>query len=428
MKSGLRILVVGSGGREHALVWKLKESPRTERIFCAPGNAGIAQQAECVSIPGSDLSGLADFAEREEIGLTVVGPEMPLAEGIVDAFQERGLRIFGPSRAAALLETSKIWCKQTLSKHNIPTGCFAAFDDVTDALTYAETQEPPLVVKADGLAAGKGVTVAATFEEAQTAIKAAMVAGTFGDSGRRVLIEEYLEGPEVSVMALADGENLLRLPASQDHKPIFDGDKGPNTGGMGCYSPVPLLSDDLAEQAMETIMRPTMAAMAAEGRPYVGCLYGGLILTDEGLKALEFNCRFGDPESQVVLPRLGGDLVDLLEAALDGQLGDGELPSDRGAAVCVVMASGGYPGEYQTGKLIHGLDSLESTRDVVVFHAATTKTDEGLVTSGGRVLGVTGLGDTLPEAIDAAYGAVDQIGFDGAYWRRDIGRRAGEVG
>jgi phosphoribosylamine--glycine ligase len=424
MNSRLRILVVGSGGREHALVWKLAQSPRAERIFCAPGNAGIAQQAECVDISVLDLAGLADFAAQEKIDLTVAGPEAPLAAGIVDVFRERGLRIFGPNRGAALLESSKVWCKQTLSKYDVPTGYFAAFDSVEDALSYLETQEPPVVVKADGLAAGKGVTVARTLEQAQEAVRQAMVQGAFGDAGRRVVIEEYLVGPEVSVEAISDGRNLYALPSAQDHKPIFDNDEGPNTGGMGCYSPVPMLTDDLFEEAMERIMRPAVRAMAEEGRPYVGCLYGGLILSDEGLKVLEFNCRFGDPESQVVLPRIGGDLVDLLEAAMDGSLPDDEMPTDRGAAVCVVMASGGYPGQYDTGKLIRGLDSVASLEDVIVFHAATKKTDEGLVTSGGRVLGVTGLGDSPAEAIDTAYRAVEQIGFDGAHWRRDIGGRA----
>ena len=424
MNSRLRILVVGSGGREHALAWKLAQSSRAEHVFCAPGNAGIAQHAECVPISSSDLTGLADFAERESVGLTVVGPEVPLSEGIIDVFEKRDLRVFGPNRAAALLESSKVWCKQTLSKYDIPTGYFAAFGDVEDALSYLETQEPPLVVKADGLAAGKGVTVAHTMEQAQEAVRQAMVEGAFGESGRRVVIEEYLVGPEVSVEAISDGENLYALPSAQDHKPVFDGDKGPNTGGMGCYSPVPVLTDDLFEEAMERIMRPTVHAMAEEGRPYVGCLYGGLILTDEGLKALEFNCRFGDPESQVVLPRLGGDLVDSLEAALDGSLPDGEAPTGRGAAVCVVMASGGYPGQYDTGKLIRGLNSAAAMEDVVVFHAATKQTDEGLVTSGGRVLGVTGLGDSLPDAIATAYRAADQISFDGAHSRRDIGGRA----
>ena len=423
MNSRLRILVVGSGGREHALVWKLAQSRRVQQIFCAPGNAGIARQAQCAEISSSDLSGLASLAERERIDLTVVGPELPLSQGIVDLFQERGLRVFGPSRSAALLESSKAWCKQTLSKYNIPSGYFATFDDVDDALSYLETQEPPVVVKADGLAAGKGVTIAHTAEEARQAVRESMARGAFGEAGQRIVIEEYLTGQEVSVEAISDGKNLYPLPAAQDHKPVFDNDEGPNTGGMGCYSPVPMLTNDLFEEAMEKIMRPTVAAMAEEGRPYVGCLYGGLILTDEGLQVLEFNCRFGDPEAQVIFPTMKGDLVDLLEAAVQGELPE---PQDgqNGAAVCVVMASGGYPGEYDTGKLIHGLDSVDAMPEVAVFHAATKETDEGLVTSGGRVLGVTGLGDSLSEAIETAYRAVGEIKFEDAHWRRDIGRRA----
>ncbi len=424
MTSRLRILVVGSGGREHALAWKLAQSPRAEKVYCAPGNGGIAQVAECVEIPVSDAAGLADFAEREGIGLTVVGPEAPLADGIVDIFQERGLRAFGPSGRAAVLESSKIWCKQTLSKYGIPSGTFAAFDEVEDTLAYVELQEPPIVVKADGLAAGKGVTVAGTTEEAKEAVRAAMIEGVFGDSGRRVMVEEYLAGQEVTVMALSDGENLFPLPASQDHKPVFDGDEGPNTGGMGCYSPVPMLTDDLFREAMDTIMRPAVKAMAGEGRPYVGCLYGGLILTDEGLKVIEFNCRFGDPEAQVVLPRIQGDLVDLLEAAIDGHLPSAPEADEAQAAVCVVMASGGYPGKYQTGKVISGLEAVEGKPDVLVFHAGTKRTGEGLVTVGGRILGVTGMGDTLDDAIETAYRAVDEISFEGAHCRRDIGRRA----
>jgi phosphoribosylamine--glycine ligase len=424
MTGRLRILVVGSGGREHALVWKLAQSPRAEKIFCAPGNAGIARQAECVPVSASDLPALAEFAEREKIDLTVVGPELPLANGIVDAFQERGLRAFGPTRAAALLESSKIWCKQLLSQHGIPTGAFVPFDDYEQAVSYVEVQDPPIVVKADSLAAGKGVTVARSLEEAKAALHAAMVDGVFGEAGRRVIVEEFLSGQEVSVEAICDGENLYPLAAAQDHKPVFDNDEGPNTGGMGCYSPVPLLTDDLFEEAMETIMRPTVAAMREEGRPYVGCLYGGLILTDEGLQVLEFNCRFGDPESQVVLPRLEADLADVLEAAIAGQLPDQSGNRGKGAAVCVVMASGGYPGEYETGKLIRGLEELEGAPDVVVFHAATKATDEGLITAGGRVLGVTGLGDDLPQAIETAYRAVESIEFEGAHFRRDIGRRS----
>jgi phosphoribosylamine--glycine ligase len=423
MSSRLRILVVGSGGREHALVWKLAQSPRAERVYCAPGNPGIQQQAECVPIPVSDLAALAQFAEQQKIDLTVVGPEAPLAAGIVDEFRPRGLRIFGPDRSSALLEGSKIWSKQLLTKYGIPTGYFVPLDEAEEALSYVEVLEPPIVVKADGLAAGKGVTIAQTVAEAKAAITAAMVEGVFGGAGKRVIIEEYLSGPEVSVEALCDGEHLYELPAAQDHKRIFDNDEGPNTGGMGCYSPVPALTPELYEVVMETIMRPTVRAMAAEGRPYVGCLYGGLVLTETGPQVLEFNCRFGDPETQVVLPNLKADLVDLLEAAVEGALPNA-APGEQGAAVCVVMASGGYPGEYETGKLIHGLDGDAKRSDAIVFHAGTRKTEQGVVTAGGRVLGVTGLGSALPAAIDAAYGAVSQISFEGAHYRRDIGRRA----
>ena len=428
MSKQLRLLVVGSGGREHALVWKLAQSPRAARVFCAPGNAGIAEQATCLPIPASDFGALADFAEAEHVDLTVVGPEQPLADGIVDVFRARGLRIFGPDRRAALIESSKIWCKELLAKYEIPSGCFVSFTEPEDAVTYARDQSLPIVVKADGLAAGKGVTIAHSHEEAETAIRGAMLRGAFGEAGRRVLIEEYLQGPEVSVLAISDGRRLYALPPAQDHKRVFDNDQGPNTGGMGAYSPVPLMGEELYEEAMETVLRPTIRAMAAEGRPYVGCLYAGLILTSEGLKALEFNCRFGDPESQVMLPRVKADLVDLLEAAAEGSLPEECRPSSGPAAVCVVMASGGYPGEYETGTAIRGLDLAAGRPEVVVFHAATKRTDEGLVTAGGRVLGVTGLGEGLPQAIETAYQAVGQIKFDGAHWRNDIGQRALQEG
>ena len=424
MKSRLRILVVGSGGREHTLVWKLAQSPRAEKIYCAPGNAGIARQAECVPISVLDATALADFAAEQKIDLTVVGPEAPLAAGVVDVFKERGLRVFGPERKAAVLESSKVWSKSFFARHDLPTGFFASFDVAADAIGYLDTQTYPVAVKADGLAAGKGVTIAQTREDAVEAITDSLVRGAFGESGRWVVIEEFLEGPEVSMMAISDGEHLYALPVSQDHKRIFDDDKGPNTGGMGCYSPVPIFSEEMYQHTLEDIMKPTIRAMASEERPFVGCLYAGLVLTSEGPKLLEYNCRFGDPESQVVLPRLDADLVDLLEAAVEGRLPEAVGPVSSGAAVCVVMASGGYPGEYETGKLMHGLEKLDGRDDVVVFHAASKETDEGLVTSGGRVLGVTGLGDSLPAAMDAAYGAVERIGFEGAHWRRDIGRRA----
>jgi len=425
MTSKLKILVIGSGGREHALVWKLAQSPRAGTIYCAPGNAGIAQQATCVPIPATDLGELAGFAEREGIDLTVVGPEQPLAAGIVDLFQERGLKAFGPTRRAALLESSKVWSKDFFARHDLPTGFFGTFDTAEDAIAYLDTQSYPVAVKADGLAAGKGVTLARTREEAVEAIMDSLVRGVFGESGRWVVIEEFLVGQEVSMMALSDGEHLYALPASQDHKQVCDGDQGPNTGGMGCYSPVPIFPEELYQHTLEGILQTTIRAMAAERRPFVGCLYAGLVLTEEGPKLLEYNGRFGDPETQVVLPRLEADLVDLLEAAVEGRLPEAVAPTSSGAAACVVMASGGYPGEYETGKLIDGLGAAAKMEDVIVFHAATKETDEGLVTSGGRVLGVTGLADTLPGAIETAYRGVAVISFERAHWRTDIGRRGG---
>jgi len=424
MNSRLRILVVGSGGREHALVWKLAQSPRAAKIYCAPGNAGIAQHAECVPISVLDVTALADFAAEQKIDLTVVGPEAPLAAGVVDVFKERGLRVFGPERKAAVLESSKVWSKGFFARHDLPTGFFASFDVADDAIAYLDTQTYPVAVKADGLAAGKGVTIAQTREQAVEAITDSLVRGAFGESGHRVVIEEFLEGPEVSMMAISDGTHLYALPASQDHKRIFDNDEGPNTGGMGCYSPVPIFPEEMYQNTLENILKPTIAAMATEERPFVGCLYAGLVLTSEGPKLLEYNCRFGDPEAQVVLPRLDADLVELLDAAVDGRLPDLVAAASTGAAVCVAMASGGYPGEYETGKLIDGLEKLAGRDDVVVFHAATKQTDEGLVTSGGRVLGVTGLGESLPKALETAYAAVGEIQFEGAHWRRDIGGRA----
>ncbi|MBN1461576.1 MAG: phosphoribosylamine--glycine ligase [Armatimonadetes bacterium] len=424
MSSQLRILVIGSGAREHALVWKLAQSPRAEKVYCAPGNAGIAAQAECVPISVMDLEALAAFAQEHEIGLTVVGPEAPLAAGIVDVFQERGLNVFGPTRRAAVLESSKAWSKGFFARHDLPTGCFATFDVAADAIGYLDTQTFPVAVKADGLAAGKGVTIAQTREEAEAAITDSLVRGVFGESGQRVVIEEFLEGPEVSMMAISDGHHLCALPASQDHKRVFDDDQGPNTGGMGCYSPVPIFSDEMYQDTLEHILKRTISAMAKEERPFVGCLYAGLVLTSEGPKLLEYNCRFGDPESQVVLPRLDVDLVEVLESAVEGRLEDTVAPASAGAAACVVMASGGYPGQYDTGKLVHGLEAVEQSDHTVVFHAATKATDEGLVTSGGRVLGVTGLGQSLPEALERAYAGVEKIQFEGAHFRRDIGRRA----
>jgi phosphoribosylamine--glycine ligase len=434
----VNVLVVGSGGREHALVWKIAQSPRVSKVFCAPGNAGIANQlvlrsevsplhraaAECVPIDVMDIAGLADFAQKESVGLTVVGPEAPLVAGITDEFRRRGLRIFGPSKAAAAIEGSKVFAKTLMARHGIPTGAFEVFDDYHRALSYLRAQTPPIVVKADGLAAGKGVTVAHTLDEAEAALRAIMVEHAFGDAGRQVIVEECLSGPEVSLMVFADGEDLIPMAPSQDHKPIFDGDQGPNTGGMGCYSPVPAMDGTLFEEALERIMRPALRAMAAQGCPYSGVLYGGLIMTERGLQMLEFNARFGDPESQAVLPRMKGDLVAILEAAADGRLSTVSCGWSNQAAVCVVMASGGYPGDYEKGKEITGLDEAEAMDGVIVFHAATKRAGSRWLTNGGRVLGVTGLGDTLPQAIDRAYEGVAAIHFDGAHYRRDIAQKA----
>jgi len=420
----LRVLVIGSGGREHALVWKIARSPRVSKVFCAPGNAGIARQAACVSIDATDIAALAEFAQGNRVDLTVVGPEAPLVAGICDEFRRRGLRIFGPGKAAAAIEGSKVFAKTLMARHGIPIGAFEVFDDYGRARDYLRAQPPPIVVKADGLAAGKGVTVARSLDEAEAALHAIMVERAFGDAGNQVIIEECLSGQEVSLMVFADGEDLVPMAASQDHKPVFDGDRGPNTGGMGCYSPVPAMGDELYQEALERIMRPTLRAMAAEGCPYSGVLYGGLIITERGLQVLEFNCRFGDPESQPVLPRMTTDLVEMLEAAADGRLDGASCEWSEQAAVCVVMASGGYPGDYEKGKEITGLDEAERMDGVIVFHAATQRDDARWLTNGGRVLGVTGLGDTLRPAIDRAYQGAGAIHFEGAHYRRDIGQKA----
>ena len=420
----MRVLVIGSGGREHALVWKIARSPRVSKVFCAPGNAGIARQAACVSIDATDIAALAEFAQGNRVDLTVVGPEAPLVAGICDEFRRRGLRIFGPGKAAAAIEGSKVFAKTLMARHGIPIGAFEVFDDYGRARDYLRAQPPPIVVKADGLAAGKGVTVARSLDEAEAALHAIMVERAFGDAGNQVIIEECLSGQEVSLMVFADGEDLVPMAASQDHKPVFDGDRGPNTGGMGCYSPVPAMGDELYQEALERIMRPTLRAMAAEGCPYSGVLYGGLIITERGLQVLEFNCRFGDPESQPVLPRMTTDLVEMLEAAADGRLDGASCEWSEQAAVCVVMASGGYPGDYEKGKEITGLDEAERMDGVIVFHAATQRDDARWLTNGGRVLGVTGLGDTLRPAIDRAYQGAGAIHFEGAHYRRDIGQKA----
>jgi phosphoribosylamine---glycine ligase len=419
----VNILVVGSGGREHALVWKLAQSPRIEKLWCSPGNAGIGAQAEIADLKDTNISGLLLLAQEMEIDLTIIGPEAPLCLGIVDAFQREGRRVFGPSKRAAELEFSKIFAKRLMKKYGIPTADFAEFDNPQDALAYVKRITPPIVVKADGLAAGKGVIICHSNEEAAAAVHTIMEEKAFGEAGWRVVVEEYMVGQEATLMAFCAGKDYFVMPAAQDHKPVFDNDQGPNTGGMGCYSPVPIVTPELQCEVEAKIIAPVLSAMAAEGRPYYGVLYTGLMLTEAGPKVVEFNCRFGDPETQVILPLLESDLVDLIVPIAEGRICETPRWKDS-AATCVVMASGGYPGKYEPGKVISGLDAAEKLDDVVVFHAATRKLHGQIQTSGGRVLGVAGLGDDLQQSVQRAYDAVAQISWEGAHYRKDIAAKA----
>jgi phosphoribosylamine--glycine ligase len=423
----MKVLVCGSGGREHALVWKLSQSPRVEKLYCAPGNPGIARHATLLPVKADDLGALLAFAEREGIDLTVVGPEQPLAEGIVDLFRSRGRRIFGPSRAAAELEWSKAFAKDFMVRHGIPTAAHRTFAgaDLVSARAYIERSPLPLVLKADGLAAGKGVLICATRDEALSGLRDLTETRVFGDAGSRVVVEEYLTGQEASVFAVADGENYVTLAPAQDHKRVFDGDRGKNTGGMGAYAPASIVTADLMRRIEAEIIRPTLRGMASEGRPYTGCLYVGLMLTPLGPKVVEYNARFGDPETQVVLPLYGGDFAELLFSACEGGIGHIPPAPAGGSAVCVVLASGGYPDGYRTGLTIRGIEEAEGMPGVVVFHAGTRWDGDALVTSGGRVLGVTALhGGGIREAIALAYSAAEKIRFDGMHYRRDVGRKA----
>ncbi|AQS54715.1 phosphoribosylamine--glycine ligase [Novibacillus thermophilus] len=419
----MRVLVVGGGGREHALCWKLKQSPRVEEIFCAPGNGGIADIATCVDIDADDFAALAQLVEKEGIGYTVVGPEQPLIDGIVDDFRDRGLAIFGPNRKAAQVEGSKSFAKDLMAKYDIPTAAYRTFSDFTSARKYVHEVGAPIVIKADGLAAGKGVTVAKTLEEAEAALERVMKNRVFGGAGGEVVIEECLSGEELSLMAFVSGRTVLPMVVAQDHKPAYDGDNGPNTGGMGAYSPVPQIGSDVVQQAVRDILQPMADAMAAEGLDYRGVLYAGLMVTAEGPKVIEFNARFGDPETQVVLPRLRSDLLEVLSATSEGRLDRVELEWEEQSALCVVLASGGYPGSYEKGFPISGL-SPDIEADVKVFHAGTRTRRGQFVTDGGRVLGVTALGTDLVEAREKAYAAVDGIHFSGRHYRRDIGHKA----
>jgi len=420
----MKVLVIGGGGREHALVWKIAQSPLVKEIFCAPGNGGIGKLATCLSIKANDIKSLADFAEKEGIDLTIVGPEEPLVLGIVDEFVKRGLRIFGPTKEAAKIEGSKVFAKEFMRKYNIPTADFVVFSDPDKAKAYIKEKGAPIVVKADGLAAGKGAIPAKTLEDALAAVDLIMVKKVFGKAGEKVVIEEFLEGEEASFLVLTDGENVVAFPSSQDHKPVFDDDKGPNTGGMGAYSPAPVVTPEVEAHIMNDIIYPTIKGMAAEGSPYKGVLYAGLIIKNGKAKVLEFNCRFGDPEAQPILMRLKSDLVEVLNAVVDGNLKEKTLEIDSSPAVCVVMASGGYPGSYEKGKIISGLETVEKMEDVVVFHAGTTYKDGNFYTSGGRVLGITAKGKTLPSAIAHAYEAVKHIHFEAVHYRKDIGFKA----
>jgi phosphoribosylamine--glycine ligase len=420
----MKVLVIGSGGREHSLVWKLDQSPRVAKIYCAPGNAGISKLAECPAISATDVKGLVSFAKKQKIDLTLVGPESSLTSGVVDAFERQGLRIFGPSKKAAILEGSKVFTKKFMQDYDIPTAAFAVFRKRERAIEYVERIGTPLVIKADGLAAGKGVIVAQTVQEAVDAIDLIMKDKVFGDAGNRVVVEDFMTGEEASFLAFTDGKKVLPLPTSQDHKPIFDDDKGPNTGGMGAYSPAPVVTPALEKQIMSKIMIPTVKGMAKEGRPYKGVLYAGLMIKNGKAKVVEFNCRFGDPEAQPLLMRLNTDLVDIVEAVLDERLHKIKLDIDQRPTVCVVMSSGGYPGSYKTGKAINGLNKAAKQESVVVFHAGTALKNKKIVTAGGRVLGVTAIGEDLDEAIHKAYEAVAMIKWSGSFYRTDIGAKA----
>ena len=426
----MRILVVGSGGREHAIAHSLSASPGNHVLFAAPGNAGIREIASLVPIPANDIENLVRFAREEQIDLTVAGPEQPLVAGIADRFRQEGLAILGPDAAAARLEGSKAFAKAFMQRRGIPTARYRTFraDEYDEAVAHVRESGAPVAVKASGLAAGKGAVMCATVDEAVETLGFMLREQGFGAAGAEVVVEEYMEGEEASVFALCDGEEYLLFAPAQDHKRIGEGDTGPNTGGMGAYAPVPLATDDLLAVARNEIVEPTLHGMAAEGHPYRGILYCGLMVTEEGPKVIEYNCRFGDPEAQAVLPLLASDAADAFEAAARGALGGAELTMKPGAAACVVLASGGYPGRYETGFPIRGLEEARAQRDVMLFYAgAAAGREDGAradpVTSGGRVLGVTGLGRDLREALDRAYGAVDCISFEGMQFRRDIGKR-----
>ena len=423
----MKVLVVGSGGREHAIVTSVAKSSRVTKIYAAPGNAGIADLAECVDIGVMEFEKMAEFAKNEDIDLTIVGPDDPLVGGIVDVFEEKGLRVFGPRKNAAILEGSKAFSKDLMKKYGIPTASYETFDDAEKAMEYLQTSDYPIVLKADGLALGKGVLICNTKEEAMEGVKTIMLDKQFGCAGNRMVVEEFLTGREVSVLCYCDGTNILPMTSAQDHKRAKDGDQGLNTGGMGTFSPSPFYTKEVEEFCEKEVFKATMDAMKKEGRDFTGIMFVGLILTEKGPRVLEYNARFGDPETQVVLPRMKNDIIDVMEACIDGKLDEVQLEFEDNAAVCVVLASDGYPESYEKGKVITGFENFEGKDGYYVFHAGTKKTEEGIVTNGGRVLGVTAKGNTLKEARANAYEATKWIDFSNKYMRNDIGKAIDEA-
>ena len=418
------ILVIGGGGREHAICWSLSKSTRKPKLYCAPGNPGIAELAECVDIQAENIPALVQWVQDHKPNLVMIGPELPLALGLADELLKLGVMVVGPTRAGAQMEASKDFTKQLLFENNIPTAKAGTFTDYEKARAYLQIQGAPIVIKADGLAAGKGVTVCDTLEQAEAALRVAMLDRAFGEAGSKVVIEEFLRGEETSVLAFVDGETIVPMVSAQDHKRVFDGDKGPNTGGMGAYSPAPVVTDAMNAEIMEKILKPTLEALKKRGIIYRGILYAGLMITAQGPKVIEYNCRFGDPETQVILPRLKTDLVNILMAVAQGKLSHLKVEWDGRPAACIVLASAGYPGPYPKGKLVMGLKEAAQVNDAYVFHAGTTMVHGRLATSGGRVLCVTGVGDTIVEALQRAYRAVSLIHFEGMQFRKDIGWRA----
>ncbi len=423
----MKVLIVGSGGREHAIVASVAKSSQVDKIYCAPGNAGIAGVAECVDIQAMEFDRLADFAQENEIGLTIIGMDDPLVGGIVDVFEERGLRVFGPRKNAAIIEGSKAFSKDLMKKYGIPTAAYENFDTPEVALAYLETAKMPIVLKADGLALGKGVLICNTLEEAKAGVKTLMLDKQFGDAGKRIVIEEFITGPEVSVLCYCDGTHIKPMTSAQDHKRAKDNDEGLNTGGMGTFSPTPFYDKEIQKFCEEKVFQPTMDAMKAEGRDFVGILFVGLMLTSDGPKVLEYNARFGDPEAQVVLPRMKNDIVDVMNACIDGKLEEIDLQFEDNAAVCVVLASDGYPEHYEKGKVITGFENFEGREGYYVFHAGTKFEGDKIVTNGGRVLGVTAKGGDLKEARKNAYAATEWITFENKYMRNDIGKAIDQV-